>query len=47
MPEPIPAGAVYRYDYIEGYNLSVEIINEYLKTIWGDYKYFVAVCTLG
>ena len=43
MPEVVPSDAVWRYDYIEEYNLSKEIISAYLKTIWGNYKFFVEV----
>ena len=43
MPEEVPADAVWSYDTIPHYNLNEQIINSYLKTIWGNYKYFVAV----
>lgn len=43
MPEVIPSNAQWRYDYCEHYNLDREIVNGYLKTIWGNYKYFVEV----
>ena len=41
MPEHFSASAQWRYDYVEHYNLDEEIISKYLKTIWGNYKYFV------
>ena len=41
MPEHISANVQWRYDYVEHYNLDEEIISKYLKTIWGNYKYFV------
>ncbi|KAG6989006.1 hypothetical protein G7Y79_00066g095240 [Physcia stellaris] len=41
MPETVASDAVWRYDYIEHYNLDKDIISAYLKTIWGNYKFFV------
>lgn len=43
MPEVVASDAVWRYDYIEHYNLDKDIISAYLKTIWGNYKFFVEV----
>lgn len=43
MPEVVASDAVWRYDYIEQYNLDKDIISAYLKTIWGNYKFFVEV----
>jgi hypothetical protein len=43
MLEPVPVNAPWQFDSIEQYNLSEEIINNYLNTIWGNYKYFVEV----
>ena len=43
MPEAFPANTPWRYDYVPHYNLDEEIVNSYLKTIWGNYKYFVEV----
>ena len=43
MPEAIPANVPWQHDYIEQYRLDQEIINNYLITIWGNYKYFVEV----
>ena len=41
MPEPIPVGSPWLYEYIPEYNLDEKIIHDYLKSIWGNYKYFV------
>ena len=41
--ESVPAGAKWQYDYVEHYNLDADIINKYLKEIWGNYKYFTEV----
>ncbi len=43
MPEEVAADARWRYDYCPEYNLDKDIINTYLKSIWGNYKYFVEV----
>lgn len=43
MPEAVASGAEWRYDYIVHYNLDKDIISGYLKTIWGNYKFFVEV----
>lgn len=43
MLEPVPVNAPWQFDSIEQYNLSEEIINNYLNTIWGNYRYFVEV----
>ena len=43
MPERVASDARWRYDYCPEYNLDKEIINNYLKGIWGNYKYFVEV----
>ncbi|KAL9125735.1 MAG: hypothetical protein Q9217_005106 [Psora testacea] len=41
MPETFPANSHWRYDYVPHYNLDEKIINNFLKSIWGNYKYFV------
>ena len=43
MPEKFAADTPWRYDYVPHYNLDEKIINSYLKSIWGNYKYFVEV----
>ena len=43
MPEEVASDARWRYDYCPEYNLDKDIINTYLKSIWGNYKYFVEV----
>ena len=43
MTERVASDARWRYDYCPEYNLDKEIINNYLKGIWGNYKYFVEV----
>lgn len=43
MPEQVASNAQWRYDYCPEYNLDKDIINTYLKSIWGNYKYFVEV----
>ena len=43
MPETVGANASWNYDYVPAYGLNKEIIGEYLKEIWGSYKYFVEV----
>ncbi|KAI4185540.1 MAG: hypothetical protein LQ346_005878 [Caloplaca aetnensis] len=43
MSEPIPANAVWRWDYIDHYRLGVDIIDGYLREKWGNYKYLVKV----
>lgn len=41
MPEKLPANAPWKYDYVPQYNLDERIVNDYLKSIWGNYKYFI------
>ena len=43
MPEVVASDAKWQYDYIVHYNLDKEIISGYLKSIWGNYKFFVEV----
>ncbi len=43
MSEPIPANAVWQYDYVDHYRLDEEIIDKYLREKWGNYKYHVKV----
>ena len=43
MPEKFAATAQWQYEYIPEYNLNEKIIGEFLKEIWGNYKYFVEV----
>lgn len=46
MSDPMPANAVWQYDYIDQYRLDEKIIDKYLREKWGDYKYHVKVtCT--
>ena len=46
MPEKLPANTPWKYDYVPQYNLDEHIVNDYLKSIWGNYKYFVEVSHL-
>ena len=43
MPEPVDPSRPWKYDYIGHYDLNVTMIETYLKTIWGNYKYYVEV----
>lgn len=46
MTDPMPANAVWQYDYIDYYRLDEKIIDQYLREKWGLYKYHVKViCT--
>ena len=46
MSDPMPANAVWQYDYIDYYRLDEKIIDQYLREKWGAYKYHVKViCT--
>lgn len=46
MPEKLPANTPWKYDYVPHYNLDERIVNDFLKSIWGNYKYFVEVSHL-
>ena len=46
MPEAVADNAQWLYDYVPEYNLEPEIIEAYLRTIWGNYKFFVTVSDL-
>lgn len=41
MTEPVPADAVWAYDYIDHYRLDEKIIGNFLETKWGRYMYCV------
>ncbi|KAL8740663.1 MAG: hypothetical protein Q9190_006660 [Brigantiaea leucoxantha] len=41
MPETVQANVQWLYDDFPEYNLNEYIIDDYLKTLWGNYKYFV------
>ena len=46
MTDPMPAHAVWQYNFIDYYRLDEKIIDQYLREKWGAYKYHVKViCT--
>lgn len=43
MSDPMPANAVWQYDYIDQYRLDEKIVDKYPREKWVDYKYHVKV----
>ena len=41
MPEAINYKVPWVYDYVEHYDLDADLIERFLRGIWGNYKFFV------